>query len=288
MAIAQCPASCGELIQGWISGSEKLISCPVGWYSTVEISSGTPCVNERPLSRAMVNQLLHHWHYPQQLSQAIRIDITSTIPLAKGMASSTADIAATAVATAHYLGEKLDERTLAALCVSLEPTDSTIFHQLTLFDHHHATTQLPCGTPPPLDLLILESPQTLRTADYHRLPRQAELYAAAPTLQQAWEKLQQACIQQSPSLMGEATTLSAIASQKLLPKPGFTRLLSIVESCDLYGLNVAHSGSVVGLLVNREVHDLERVQWLLNQQQLTRFWPQQHLLRMVPGGVTLL
>ncbi|HAD0256910.1 GHMP kinase, partial [Salmonella enterica subsp. enterica serovar Anatum] len=34
MAVAQCPASCGELIQGWILGSEKLVSCPVDWYST--------------------------------------------------------------------------------------------------------------------------------------------------------------------------------------------------------------------------------------------------------------
>ncbi|TQS52516.1 GHMP kinase, partial [Salmonella enterica subsp. enterica serovar Typhimurium] len=37
VAVAQCPASCGELIQGWILGSEKLVSCPVDWYSTVAV-----------------------------------------------------------------------------------------------------------------------------------------------------------------------------------------------------------------------------------------------------------
>lgn len=288
VAVAQCPASCGELIQGWILGSEKLISCPVAWYSTVEISAGTPHVKERPLSRAMVNQLLQYWHYPRQLSQEIRIDIDSTIPLAKGMASSTADIAATAVATAQYLGKQLDEHTLAQLCVALEPTDSTIFRQLTLFDHHHATTQIACGTPPSLDLLILESPQTLRTADYHRTLRQTELYAAAPALQRALEKTVLACKTANPSLLGEAATLSAIASQSILPKPGFSCLLSLIEKCDLYGINVAHSGSVVGLLVDRNKHDLDHVQWLLSQNSLTQYWPQQHLLKMVSGGVTLL
>ncbi|MDT1903420.1 GHMP kinase, partial [Acinetobacter baumannii] len=55
MAVAQCPASCGELIQGWILGSEKLVSCPVDWYSTVEVETGVPRKDERPLSRAMVD-----------------------------------------------------------------------------------------------------------------------------------------------------------------------------------------------------------------------------------------
>lgn len=168
MAVAQCPASCGELIQGWILGSEKLVSCPVEWYSTVEVTSGSPLTDERPLSRAMVERLLLHWQYPAHMSQDIRIDVQSTIPVAKGMASSTADIAATAIATAQYLGHQLDESTLAQLCVSLEPTDSTVFRQLTLFDHNDASTQIACESQPQLDLLVLESPETLLTADYHR------------------------------------------------------------------------------------------------------------------------
>ncbi len=66
VAVAQCPASCGELIRGWILGSEKLVSCPVDWYSTVEVETGVPRKDERPLSRAMVDQLLAHWGYPQR------------------------------------------------------------------------------------------------------------------------------------------------------------------------------------------------------------------------------
>ncbi|AUZ67021.1 MULTISPECIES: GHMP family kinase ATP-binding protein [Citrobacter] len=285
MAVAQCPASCGELIQGWIMGSEKLVSCPVDWYSTVEVSTGSPLADERPLSRAMVNRLLEHWDYPAHLSQDIRVSIHSTIPIAKGMASSTADIAATAVATAQHLGHQLDESTLAQLCVSLEPTDSTVFQQLTLFDHNDASTQIPCDAQPALDLLVLESPQTLRTADYHRIPRQAGLHAGAPALKRAWEKVQEACAEQNPYRMGEAATLSAIASQMLLPKPDFDALLSLVEECGLYGVNVAHSGSVVGLMLDRQRHDVDYVKWLLARNRLTEHWPEQHLLRMVSGGV---
>lgn len=32
---AKCPASCGELMQGWIAGSEKLVSYLIEWYSEV-------------------------------------------------------------------------------------------------------------------------------------------------------------------------------------------------------------------------------------------------------------
>lgn len=287
MAVAQCPASCGELIQGWILGSEKLVSCPVDWYSTVEVDYGSPRTDERPLSRAMVDQLLSHWRYPAELSKEIRIDICSTIPVAKGMASSTADIAATAVATAHHLGQTLDEATLARLCVSLEPTDSTLFRQLTLFDHNTAATQIACHTQPQLDLLLLESPATLLTTDYHRLPRLEKLHAHSASLQQAWEKIQQACETNNPRRMGEAATLSAIASQHLLPKPGFDALLALVEECDLYGINVAHSGSVVGLMLDRQRHDVDYLQRRLEEKRLTEYWPEQHLLRMVQGGVEL-
>lgn len=288
MAVAQCPASCGELIQGWIVGGEKLVSCPVDWYSTVEVTTGAPLASELPLSRAMVKQLLAHWQYPAELSREIRIERHSTIPLAKGMASSTADIAATALATASYLGRELSEQTLAAQCVALEPTDSTIFRSLTLFDHNKGATRIACDSQPALDLLVLESPLTLRTADYHRMERNTLLQRHAPELETAWGKIQQACAQNNPRLMGEAATLSAVASQNILPKPEFNVLLSLVEECDLYGINVAHSGSVVGLLLDRNKHDVERVIGLLTEKRLTPHWPMHHLLKMVEGGVALL
>lgn len=285
MALARCPASCGEIIQGWILGSEKLVSCPVDWFSEVEVTAGSPLPDERPLTRAMVDRVLAHWQLPGKLSREVRIDCRSDIPVAKGMASSTADIAATAVATSRHFGFSLDDATLARLCVSLEPTDSTLFRALTLFDHNTARTALPCPGLPEMDILLLESPVTLRTADYHRLPRRQALIASAQALECAWQKVQQACRQNQPSLLGEAALQSAVASQALLPKPGFHALLALVEQHGLYGLNVAHSGSVVGLFLDRQRHDVEKIRHQLNRSSLRQHWPVHHLLRLVEGGV---
>ncbi len=287
MAVAQCPASCGELIQGWILGSEKLVSCPIAWYSTVEVCQGKPLAQERRLARAMVIRVLQHFNCPPDISRDIRIEIHSTIPVAKGMASSTADIAATAVATAHYLGYALDEDELARLCVSIEPTDSTIFHNPTLFAHNDASVSISCPPSPELDVLVLESQETLLTREYHRRVRLPALLLGAPTLARAWEKVQSGCLTNNPATIGEAATLSAIASQALLPKPDFAALLALSEACGLYGVNVAHSGSVAGLLLDRNKHDVGYIQWLLARKNLLRHWPDQHLVRMVSGGVTL-
>ncbi|HGM5488874.1 TPA: GHMP kinase [Serratia fonticola] len=285
MAEAKCPASCGELLQGWILGGEKLVSCPVNWFSHVSVADGMPGKHERPLMRQMLVNVLQHLGMPAEAAKGLRIDFDSSIPLAKGMASSTADIAATAQATARHFGRNLDESTLATLCVKLEPTDSTLFHPLTLFDHQTAATQIPNEWLPNIDILLLESPLQLNTADYHRRDRRQSLLAHATTLAQAWALFSQAMQDRNHHQLGEATTLSARASQQILPKPRFDELLAIVEHSGIYGLNVAHSGSVVGLLFDASRHDVEQLCWLLQQRRITDDYPQQHRLRLIHGGV---
>lgn len=285
MAEAKCPASCGELIQGWISGGEKLVSCPINWFSTVEVTEGSRRRFERPRMRRILENVVAHFGYPQSVAAALRIELESSIPVGKGLASSTADLAATAVATARFLGKSLDETVLASLCVQIEPTDSTLFHRLTLFDHLQARTQFACAEAPAFELLVLEGQETLLTEDYHRLDRQATLQNNADLLDCAWQKLEEGCEKQDCRLIGEATTLSATASQQILAKPLFSELRMLVEKLDLYGLNVAHSGNVVGLLLNRRQHDLEYLLWLLNKLGVNHDYPKHYLVETVAGGV---
>lgn len=233
----------------------------------------------------MLKAVLAYFDQPADMTRGLHISFDSTIPVSKGLASSTADIAATALATARHLGETLDETTIANLCVRLEPTDSTVFHQLTLFDHQTAATQISYDWQPCVDILLLESPNTLNTEDYHRRHRLPALQASAPSLMQAWQLFTQAAEHHDYALLGQSTTLSAKASQHLVVKPDFSTLLDLVEDLDLYGLNVAHSGSVVGLLLDRQRHDVEQLYWQLRQRKIHQNYPNQYLLTMVPGGV---
>ncbi|MDR0805908.1 MAG: GHMP kinase [Enterobacteriaceae bacterium] len=285
MADARCPAACGELIQGWILGGEKLISCPIDWYSHVSVTEGTPQANERPLMRQMVNLILEYLGEPAELSNNLCIEFESTIPVAKGMASSTADIAATAKATAKLLGKPLNNDAIAQLCVKLEPTDSTIFDQLTLFDHQNAQTRISFLWQPEIDILLLESPLLLRTEDYHRLNREKLLLNQSDNLAKSWQQFLLAEKHQDCYQLGAAATSSAIASQTLLPKPQFQQLINLAEHSGIYGLNVAHSGSVVGLLLDRHRHDVDYLRWSLAQEPMAKHYPQLHLVKMTTGGV---
>lgn len=286
MAItARCPAACGELIQGWISGSEKLISCPIDWYSEVSITQGGQMMNERPNMRKALIKTLEYFGVDNQLSSELQIHVESTVPIAKGMASSTADIAATVVATARWLNKPLTVKEISSLCVSIEPTDSTIFSQLTLFDHLKGQTLQPLGKAPELDILILEPAATLVTASYRRKHNQSKLIASSSILELASKKMTQGCKEQSPELIGEAATLSAIENQKILPKPGFNKLLHLLDKSDLYGINVAHSGTVMGLLLNREKYDPDKILAQLKFCGITELYPSQHWAKLISGGI---
>ncbi|SFN65943.1 GHMP kinase [Xenorhabdus japonica] len=285
MAEASFPASCGELLQGWLFGGEKLISCPINWFNCISVSEGVPAPHERPRMRQMVNLLLDYWQEPPELTSGLRIEYQSTIPLAKGMASSTADIAATAQATAKLLGKSLSSADLAQLCVKLEPTDSTIFRQLTLFDHLTAQTQISFDWQPDIDILLLESPQTVLTEEYHRQDRQSQLQNNVSLLQQAWLQFNTANQRHDNYRLGEACTLSAIANQSILPKPCFHQLKDLVEQTGIYGLNVAHSGSVVGLLFNSHHHDVNYLCWQLHQKKISEYYPKIYQVKLITGGV---
>lgn len=285
MAEASCPASCGEFIQGWINGGEKLISCPINWFSTVEVTEGTPEPSERPRMRQALKMVLNAVGYADDVSNLLRIRFDSTIPVAKGMASSTADIAATIVATARLLKKRLSEQEIANICLQIEPTDSTIFEALTLFDHNNGKTQIGHNWSPELDILILESDARLITADYHQIDRRQTLLANAEKLEKAWRYFQDAAQTNNLYKLGEATTLSAEASQHILPKPAFHDLMQLVDKHNLYGLNVAHSGTVVGLLFDNRQHDIEKIMSEVKSSYLNRHYPQQHYCLLTAGGI---
>lgn len=285
MAEAACPASCGELIQGWLDGGEKLVSCPIDWYSTVSVTQAFPNEQlERPLMRKALKLTLNYFKINSVLESELRIEFDSTIPVAKGMASSTADIAATIVATTRFLEQSISEQDLARLCAHLEPSDSTPIGPLALFDHNRGKIITKLNGFNSLDILILESPICVETSLYHLIDRDQALRHSAPQLESAYHTLRTALDTQSPRQFGTACMISAQQSQKILRKPHFSCLLDIVEHHDLYGLNVAHSGSVVGMLFDGNKHDIEAV--IHNIQSVAaKHYPHFHLTKLVNGGV---
>ncbi|WGY44951.1 GHMP kinase [Vibrio sp. ABG19] len=286
MAEARCPASCGEFIQGWIGGSEKLISCPIDWFSTVSVTQGNAASSrQRPRMRQALELALQSLDIPASESDGLKIEFDSTIPVAKGMASSTADIAATIAATYRHYRQAISESELAALCVQIEPSDSTMFSRFTLFDHHRGAVTEQFDTVNNLDVLVLESTHQLCTASYHRIARQNQLQRSGAQLQHSVVQFAQALHSQDLYQLGHAATTSAIESQHIVMKPHFNQLLQLVEKHGLYGINLAHSGTVAGLLFDRTKHDIKAVTADINATQISQTYTCNYLCQVIAGGI---
>ncbi|MBC1533519.1 GHMP family kinase ATP-binding protein [Listeria seeligeri] len=286
---AKCPASCGELLQGWIEGSEKLISYPINWFSEVTLSDKL-IVNKTGNTKAWLafQQTCEYFGVPENERPRVSLQVKSTIPVAKGMASSTADIAATIGVTASWLQQKITETEIAKLCLRLEPTDSTIFQTLTLFDHLKGTTIRSTDWLPKLGVVVLEPLTILETALFRQESHQNQLLQNEANLVRGFALFEQAIRQQKVDLLGVAATISAESNQAILPKPFFKEMLEVVEKLDLPGLNVSHSGTVVGLLYEQQKTDPLEILFELERRYVTTFYSRYYFREWTTGGVQII
>lgn len=286
---AKCPASCGELLQGWIEGSEKLISYPINWFSEVTLSDKL-IVNKTGNTKAWLafQQTCEYFGVPENERPRVSLQVKSTIPVAKGMASSTADIAATIGVTASWLQQKITVTEIAKLCLRLEPTDSTIFQTLTLFDHLKGTTIRSTDWLPKLGVVVLEPLTILETAIFRQESHQNQLLQNEANLARGFALFEQAIRQQKVDLLGVAATISAESNQAILPKPFFKEMLEVVEKLDLPGLNVSHSGTVVGLLYEQQKTDPLEILFELERRYVTTFYSRYYFREWTTGGVQII
>ncbi|MGM9927766.1 MAG: propanediol utilization protein [Bacillus sp. (in: firmicutes)] len=286
---AMCPASCGELIQGWIRGSEKLISYPIDLYSKVTvqlIQDKHYAIGHSKVWEAF-KKTCAFYDLREKAMPAVSITVDSDIPRAKGMASSTADIAATIVATAELFGKQMTPERLAQICLEIEPTDSTIFPSLTLFDHLTGETIIQSHFVPRFGVIVLEPMDMLDTKVYRKRNHEALLLQQEFQLKKAMQQYEQAVVEKSISKLGQAATISAEANQAILPKKRFPEMMKMLETLDLLGVNVAHSGTVLGLMFDENKIDPVEIIASLHEKNILNDYPIHHIRHSVEGGVTL-
>jgi L-threonine kinase len=279
---ALVPGTCGELVQGTLSGNDFLVTCPVNWFSRVTVTinhseSGTQNTpdgsslnvirpdtlatkKDVPLSAGRivfpaeriktalaVRKTLDREGYP---GLGAVIDLASSLPIGKGMGSSTADLSAACYAVAAALNRRLSPEAVAEIALSIEPSDGTFSPGIILIDHVAGRFLERIGEPFPLGLLALDFGGVVDTIEFHRRSDLAELNAAnEPAIRQALQLVRDGFQRQDPGRIGEGATMSALANQRILPKPHLEAIIDYVLTRGAYGVNVAHSGTVVGILL---------------------------------------
>lgn len=264
-ASVKAPGSCGELVQGVMGGRNFLVTCPIKKYSIATVKlfpHKTEIVGPKAKSKACqaVQNVLAHFNCPY----GAEVTIETQLPVGKGMASSTADLSATALATALALGEHLSVDEIADIALSIEPSDGIFYPGIALFDHVQGTIRRILGHPPAMKILIVDLGGEVDTVKFNRqeglwdknLSKEKEVLKAV-------ELIEKGIALNSPKLIGEGATISSLANQTILYKPGLESLLETVLKNGGYGVNVAHSGTVIGILLDAADDRLLEWQYLV-------------------------
>ncbi|ARS65908.1 GHMP kinase [Sinorhizobium meliloti] len=180
------------------------------------------------------------------------LSIRSNIPEGYGLGSSTADIVATLRAVARYLGHRLTARVAFRIAVKAETaSDSTMFTGRARLVCQREGTVLERyaeGLPPFSLLSVNVAPDdpvgTLAFPAARYTDDEIDEFAALR------DKMRRAISEQDLSLLGKVAKRSSVLNQRRLPQPHFEEIRAIARSVKAAGVQVAHSGRMVGIILN--------------------------------------
>ncbi|HEY1348565.1 MAG TPA: hypothetical protein VGF67_02930 [Ktedonobacteraceae bacterium] len=243
----------GELLQGCL-GSQRLnflVTFPISCFAYAsfvpepEMSEVTVLPAEKQKARRLATMLLEHYALPA----GGRLRIESDLPVGKGLASSSADLVATARAVAACYGLHIPLSLLQDALCAIEPSDGVMYHGIVSFYHQQVRLHEFLGTLPPLTILGLDEGGKLDTIEFNRRPkpftgRDVRQY------EHLLERISGAIRTHDLEVVGQIATQSALLNQRLNPKGTLADLLAICREVQGLGVAVAHSGTCLGLLLS--------------------------------------
>lgn len=215
------PGSCGEFVQGFFDGAPILITCPIEKFSTVTISdefSGISGLGEKSL--AMLKKF--------ELPRNVGIKLESELPQGKGMASSSADLAAVAGAVALFLRQKVSAEKISKMAASIEPTDGIFFNGVVAMNPITGAFVKNISLAEKYAVAIFDYGGEVDTL---KLNRRSNFQL--PTLDEI--------------LNFELVEKSALANQPILYKKNLREIISFAKNLGAVTVNIAHSGTVIGI-----------------------------------------
>lgn len=282
----RCPASCGEFVQGIVKDKEYLSSYAIDRYSIVTLEERIEDVKKGPLkARKAIEEVFKYFNLPKKELKHISIDINSEIPISKGMASSTADIGATIKATLNLIGKNLDEYEISRLATKIEPTDSIYIKENTIFNPLDANVIKKLGVLDTGKVLILEPNETLSTKyirkkeNYNKLKKQNKYI-----IEYAFKLLEEGIKKKDLNLIGQACNISSIANENIHKKKYLNEIMDISNEYGAYGVNIAHSGTVIGILLESDMNE-EIIKAKLIDRKINKKYKKIYTANIIAGGL---
>lgn len=277
-----CPASCGEFVQGILDREEYLSSYAINMFSIATLEEKQENINLGPQkSRKAIEKVFERFNIPLRECKNISLNINSNIPIGKGMASSTADIGATIKATLSMLNKDLGDEEISCIASEIEPTDSILLYKNSIFNPVNGQVKKYLSTLNNGRVIILEPDEILETSIIRSNPNYLDIKLENKAIiNKSFNLLEEGLREQDLKLIGKACTLSSLANENIHKKPHLNKIIEISNKMGAYGVNIAHSGTVIGILIDNKM-DHERIINHLKEISLDDYYKKIHLSKII-------
>ena len=280
-----CPASCGEFVQGILDKEEYLSSYAIDMFSIATLEEKKEIDLGPKKSRKAIEKVFEKFNIPLEESKNISLNLKSDIPVGKGMASSTADIGATIKATLSILNKNLNDEEISFMASEIEPTDSIILYENSIFNPVNGTVKKYLSSFSNGRVIILEPKDILETKIIRSNPNYLNIKLENKSvINKSFNLLEEGLKNKDLRLIGEACTLSAIANENIHKKPYLNEIIEISQSMNAYGVNIAHSGTVVGILMHKEMDDIKIIEHLRGTE-ISKYYKKIYTSDIIDGKV---
>lgn len=179
-----------------------------------------------------------------------RVEITSNVPRGIGMGSSTSDVTATIKAVADYHGVSLSVEEIGRLAVLAEIASDSVMidDRVVLFAHRDGLVLETFGHRLPAMVVVGCDTAPGQVVETLGLPPADYSDKEAGEFQVLRGALRRAIALGDVALLGKVATASARINQRYLSKPGLEALIELGLRHGGVGLQIAHSGTVAGLI----------------------------------------
>lgn len=196
---------------------------------------------------------------PQAALGAVELRLSGDVPLGLGMGSSSSDVIAAVRAVADACGLRLPSRTVARIAVRAERASDPLMldGRPLLFAQREGRVLEVLGDALPPAVVVGCALGAGRPVDTLSLPAPARGDDDVRAYERLRSLLRRAVAEGDTRLLGHVSTESARRAQRVLRHPEFDRLTRVAERTGAVGVQIAHSGSVAGLLFDPAATGLE-------------------------------
>lgn len=241
--------TCGELVQGFkADGTPFHVTCPIEKTSTVTVtlarSQEFSITNTSSLQKKLELSLRKTAAHLDLKPCEIRVAHWTDLDVSKGMGSSTADIVAAARALSRAVGRDLDSAELAAIAVSIESSDGSMYPGVIAFNQKTGTVIERFDWWPQFLIVMVVPKRNLNTESVRFEGKQR----LGHVFDELLDDLKKGSESKDITPFAEAATKSALLNQPFVPNPYFMVLEDKFPDMGALGINVGHTGTIVGLL----------------------------------------